>query len=95
MKQLIQRQRPEGLAGALQAMAERPDSTELLAGFDHPIVLVHGMADALIPIERARSVKAAVPSANLTEIKDAGHMTMMEAPQKTADALMELLFSAT
>jgi pimeloyl-ACP methyl ester carboxylesterase len=53
------------------------------------------MADALIPIERARSVKAAVPSANLTEIKDAGHMTMMEAPQKTADALMELLFSAT
>jgi 3-oxoadipate enol-lactonase len=95
LKQLIQRQRPEGLAGALQAMAERPDSTELLVGFDHPIVLVHGMEDALIPIERARSVKAAVPSANLTEIKDAGHMTMMEAPQKTADALMELLFSAT
>jgi pimeloyl-ACP methyl ester carboxylesterase len=95
LKQLILRQRPEGLAGALQAMAERPDSTLLLAGFDHPIVLVHGMADALIPIERARSVKAAVPAANLTEIPDAGHMTMMEAPQKTADALMELLLPAT
>jgi pimeloyl-ACP methyl ester carboxylesterase len=49
------------------------------------------MADALIPIERARSVKATVPGAHLTEIPDAGHMTMMEAPQKTADALRELL----
>jgi pimeloyl-ACP methyl ester carboxylesterase len=95
LKQLILRQRPEGLVGALQAMAERPDSMELLAGFDHPIVLVHGTADALIPIERAHSVKAAVPTANLTEITDAGHMTMMEAPQRTADALMELLLSAT
>ncbi|MGD0750542.1 MAG: alpha/beta hydrolase [Anaerolineales bacterium] len=91
LRELILRQRPEGLAGALRAMAERPDSTPLLAGFDHPIVLVHGMADALIPIERARSVKAAVPDAYMTEIPDAGHMTMMEAPQKTADALRALL----
>jgi 3-oxoadipate enol-lactonase len=91
LKQLILLQRPEGLAGALRAMAERPDSTPLLAKFDLPLVLVHGMADALIPIERARSVKATVPGAHLTEIPDAGHMTMMEAPQKTADALRELL----
>ena len=76
-------------------MAERPDFTPLLTGFDLPIVLVHGMADALIPIERARSVKAAVPAAHLTEIPDAGHMPMMEAPQKTADALMGLLLPAT
>ena len=93
LKELILRQRPEGLAGALRAMAERPDSTPLLAGFDFPFVLVHGLADALIPIERARSVKAAVPKAHLTEIPDAGHMPMMEYPQKTAEALMALLYS--
>ena len=95
LKKLIMRQRPEGLAGALQAMAERPDSTSLFAGFDHPIVLVHGIADGLIPIERARAVKAVVPTANLTEIPDVGHMTMMEAPQKTADAIRELLLPAS
>ena len=91
LKDLILKQSPAGLAGALRAMAERPDSTSLLAGFDYPIVLVHGLVDALIPVERARSVKTAVPGAHLTEIPDTGHMAMMEAPQKTADALKALL----
>lgn len=91
LKELILRQSPAGLAGALRAMAERPDSTPLLTEFHLPFVLVHGVADILIPIERARSAKAAAPGAHLTEIPDAGHMPMMEAPQKTADALKALL----
>jgi 3-oxoadipate enol-lactonase len=90
LKTLILRQRPEGLAEALKAMAERPDSSGLLPGSDFPIVLIHGLADALIPIERARSVKAAVPDAHLTEIPGAGHMPMMEAPQVMAEALKKL-----
>jgi len=91
LKALILRQSPAGLAEALRAMAERPDSTPLLPRFNFPFVLVHGLEDALIPIERARSVKVAVPHAHLTEIPDAGHMPMMEAPQKTAEALKGLL----
>jgi len=91
LKELILRQSPAGLAQALRAMAERPDSTPLLAGLDFPFALVHGSDDALIPVERARSVQAAVPGAHLTEIPDAGHMPMMEAPQKTAEALRALL----
>jgi pimeloyl-ACP methyl ester carboxylesterase len=90
LKELILRQRPVGLAGALQAMAERPDSTLLLSEFHLPFVLVHGLDDALIPIERAQSAKAAVPGAHLVEISGAGHMPMMEAPQKTAEALKVL-----
>jgi pimeloyl-ACP methyl ester carboxylesterase len=91
LKELILRQSPAGLAGALHAMAERPDSTPLLSGFTLPFILVHGLADALIPIERARSVKAALPAAHLTEIPDAGHMPMMEASQKTAEAFKAFL----
>jgi 3-oxoadipate enol-lactonase len=90
-KALILRQPSAGLAGALRAMAERPDSTSLLSGFALPFFLVHGLADALIPIERARSVKAALPGAHLTEIPDAGHLPMMEAPQKTAEAFKAFL----
>jgi pimeloyl-ACP methyl ester carboxylesterase len=91
LKELILQQPPQGLAQALHAMAERPDSTSLLAGFHSPLVLVHGMADALIPIERARAIKAAVLGAHLTEVPDAGHMPMLEAPEKTAEALKALL----
>jgi 3-oxoadipate enol-lactonase len=90
LKGLILRQRPEGLAGALRAMAERPDTTSLLPEFKPPLVLVHGLADGLIPVERAENVKAAVPHAHLTEIINVGHMPMMEAPQLTAKALQAL-----
>jgi 3-oxoadipate enol-lactonase len=94
LKELILRQRPEVLSAALRAMAERPDSTLLLSELDTPIVLVHGLADGLIPFERARIVKAAVPEAYLTEIPGSGHMPMLEYPQKTAEALKALLKSA-
>ena len=91
LKELILRQRPEGLAAALRAMAERPDSTPLITGFNLPLVLLHGLDDALIPIARARAAKAAAPYASLTEIPGVGHMPMMEEPQKTAEALKAFL----
>ena len=87
LKELILRQRPEGLAGALRAMAERPDSTPLLPEFDFPVSIVHGLADALIPVERAREVRAAVKNGYLVEVEGVGHMPMMEAPQTTARTL--------
>ncbi len=91
LKELMLRQRPEGMAGALRAMADRLDSTGILSGFDFPVVLVHGLADKLIPVERARSIRATLKQGTLVEIEGAGHMPMMEAPQVTADALKTLL----
>ncbi len=90
IKQLILRQRPAGVAAALRAMAERPDSTPLLSGFEFPVVIVHGVADQIMPIERARDVKAAVQNGHLIELEGAGHMPMMEFPRQTAEALMLL-----
>jgi 3-oxoadipate enol-lactonase len=87
LKGLILQQSPQGLARALRAMAERADSTPFLAEFDFPVSIVHGLADALIPVERAREVRAEVKRGYLFEIEGAGHMPMMEAPEETADAL--------
>ncbi len=84
---LILRQRPLGIFSALNAMAERSDSTELFATFKFPAVIVHGDSDALIPAERGREMKAALPSAHYVELPGAGHLPMMEAPQAVADAL--------
>ncbi len=86
-RQTMERQQPAGYIGALKAMAERVDSTPLLSKIHCPVVLVHGDADVLIPIDRAREVKAAVPDAHLVEIRGAGHMPMMEAKERTAEAL--------
>jgi pimeloyl-ACP methyl ester carboxylesterase len=86
----IGKQSKEGVIGGLKAMAEREDSSSSLSAFAFPIVLVHGDADALIPVDRAREIKAMAPSAHLTELPNVGHMPMMEAAEKTAEALKSL-----
>jgi pimeloyl-ACP methyl ester carboxylesterase len=86
----MESQQPAAYIGALKAMAERVDSTPLLATLKVPVVVIHGDADQLIPIERAREVKATLPKSQLFEIKDVGHMPMCEAPNETAKALMKL-----
>lgn len=86
----MERQPPAAYMSALKAMAERTDSTPFLSTFHFPVVIIHGDADSLIPIDRAREVKAALPQANLVEISGAGHMPMMEAKEKTAEALKHL-----
>jgi pimeloyl-ACP methyl ester carboxylesterase len=88
---LIRKQKPEGVIGALKAMAEREDLTGFIKGFQMPVVLVHGDADTLIPIDRAREVESAVLQARLFAFKGVGHLPMMESPQETASALKQLI----
>jgi 3-oxoadipate enol-lactonase len=83
-------QQPAAYIGALKAMGERVDSTPLLKSINYPVVIIHGDVDNLIPIDRAREVKAALPNAYLVEINGAGHMPMMEAKEQTAEALKHL-----
>ena len=91
IRQMMQRQAPLAYVGALKAMAERQDSTELVTRFTFPVVLVHGEADELIPVARAREVKAAVPHAVLAELPGVGHLPMLEAPGETAEAIRCLI----
>lgn len=89
-RESMKAQQPAAYIGALKAMAERQDSTPLLASMKYPIVLIHGDADVLIPVDRAREAKAALPHAHLVEVPGAGHMPMMENKEMTAEALKHL-----
>ena len=90
-REIMERQQPAAYIGALKAMAERMDSTSLVSSLKSPVVVIHGTADALIPIGRAREVKSAVPHAKLVELKEAGHVPMMEAASETSDAIKHLV----
>lgn len=87
VRRIIERQNISAVIGALKAMAGREDLLAHLSTANFPVVLVHGDADMLIPIERANEIKAALPSAQMVEISGAGHMPMMEFPSKTARGL--------
>ena len=87
---VMEQQKPDGIIGALKAMAERDDLSARLSDFKFPLGLVHGDQDALIPVDRAREIKAAVPRAHLAELKGVGHLPMLEAVEETAKALRNL-----
>jgi len=90
LEELIQRQSPAGVAAALRAMAGRTDSSPYLASFEFPVEIIHGLADRIIPVERAREVLSLLKHGHLTELPAAGHMPMLEVPLETARALLRL-----
>ena len=87
VRDVIVKQSKSGVIGALKAMAEREDLMAYLSSVTFPVVLIHGNADVLIPIERAKEIKAVLPSAQLVELQGAGHMPMMEFARETAEGL--------
>ena len=86
----MESQQPAAYIGALKVMAERIDFTPLLGAFKFPLIIIHGDADALIPVDRAREVKEAVPNSYYVELKGIGHVPMLEAAKETAEALKRL-----
>jgi pimeloyl-ACP methyl ester carboxylesterase len=82
-----------GIVGALQAMRDRPDSTDLLAGVHVPALVVVGGADALTPPPLAQALAAALPDARLATIEWAGHLANLEQPDAFNAALHSFLDS--
>ncbi len=81
----------EGVAGALEGMAERPDSSPILDTIDVPTLVVVGEADELTPPADARQLAAGIPGAVLRTIPLAGHVTCMEAAEAFNEELRGFL----
>lgn len=82
---------PVGVAAALRAMAERPDSRRTLREIDRPVLVVVGAHDAVTPPEEARRMHAAAPNSRLEIVAGAGHMTPVEQPERFAALLRHFL----
>ncbi len=72
-------------------MAERPDLTPLLSEIKVPAAVIAGASDALIPVEKSVEMAQKLPEARLAIVPEAGHMPMMEFPERVAEALVELV----
>ncbi|MFO0909115.1 MAG: alpha/beta fold hydrolase [Isosphaeraceae bacterium] len=83
--------RPGGLAGALRGMAVRPDRTPLLASITVPTLVVVGAEDQISTPTESESIASAIPGARLVVIPSAGHLTPLENPEATTQAMMTFL----
>lgn len=61
--------------------AERYETLPLLADFTTATLIVHGQADAALPIEQGRAVASAIgKAARMVEIQGVGHSELLEHP---------------
>lgn len=91
LRSIIESNPPDGLVRALEAMADRPDSTELLPTITVPTLVVVGEADAVTPVAEAEAMAERVPDALLRVIPGAGHVSSIENPEAFGRELVQFL----
>jgi len=93
VRRMIEANSRAGIAAAQRAMAARPDSTALLSEATVPVLIVVGSEDSLTPPSEAEVLQKSIPSARLTVIDGAGHLSNMEQPAAFNRTLSEFLKS--
>jgi pimeloyl-ACP methyl ester carboxylesterase len=91
VKALVQAAPAPAAAWAQRAMAERPDSIDVLRGFPGPALVIVGEEDALSSPTDAQAMVDALPNGQLVTIPEAGHLTSVEAPDQFNSAVREFL----
>lgn len=77
---MISSNNPEGVAGALFAMAERRDSSDLLGSIKCPTLIIAGDEDALIPFSESETMHRQIAGSEFHLIPKAGHLVNLECP---------------
>jgi pimeloyl-ACP methyl ester carboxylesterase len=80
-----------GVAAALRAMADRPDSLPTLEALRIPVLVVVGEEDAITPPAEAERMASAAAGAGLEVVAGAGHMTPVERPAEFGAILRHFL----
>jgi pimeloyl-ACP methyl ester carboxylesterase len=93
VRQVVARTSPAAIAAAQRGMAARPDMTPLLPTIDLPTLVIVGEHDAISTRDEMASMARAIPSAQFTEISNAGHMAPMENSAAVNEAFERFLAS--
>ncbi len=91
VRRMIEDANVDGVARALIAMRDRPDSTPLLASIDVPVLAIVGEHDVPTPPAEAVRIAGSVPRGRLVVISRAGHLTNLENPTDFNEAISAFL----
>jgi len=87
----IEQTQVSGIAGALMAMAKRPDSVPLLSQIACPTLVITGELDGPTPPADGKLMAETIPGARLEIIPRAGHLSNLEQPEAFNRALLDFL----
>ena len=92
LREMMERARPNGIVGALEAMRDRPDSTPLLRMLATvPTLLLIGECDARTPRASMQAMAEQIPGARFDTVSHAGHIAPLENPAAVNTKLREFL----
>lgn len=80
----------EAYARQIEAVLHRPDQRPVLSEITVPTLVITGASDAMIPVDTARAIAAAIPGSELKVIADCGHLPPIEKPSELAHLLRDL-----
>jgi pimeloyl-ACP methyl ester carboxylesterase len=83
--------KPVNLTGMLETLQGRDDITDKIAQIKVPTLIIHGDADAAIPLERAQGLVDRMPNAELVVVKGAGHAANLTHPVPVNAAIKRFL----
>jgi 3-oxoadipate enol-lactonase len=96
LEQMMERSPAAGTVGALEAMRDRPDSTQLLRSIRNlPTLLLIGEHDSRTPRASMRAMADQVPGAMFEVITGAGHTPPLENAEETTTKLRQFLRPST
>jgi pimeloyl-ACP methyl ester carboxylesterase len=88
-------QKPVNLAGCMQTLGKRDDITAKLPQIGVPCLVVHGDADAAIPLERAQILAEGLPDCELVIVPGGGHAANLTHPEVVNPAIARFLARVT
>jgi pimeloyl-ACP methyl ester carboxylesterase len=81
----------DALIAGMEAIAGRPDRTNILRDAPFPILLVLGKQDQLIPLEKTKKLAELSDRIRVALIDDAGHLSMVEQPEASQKILRDFV----
>lgn len=91
VRQMISMATPAGVAAASRGMAQRADSSDLLAKITCPTQVIVGEHDTLTPPDLAQKFAQQIPGAQFAVIPQSGHLTVLEQPNAFLQAARNFL----
>jgi len=80
-----------GAAAVQLGRAERRDHSDILSNIDFPTLIIVGDQDVFTPVTIAEYMQVRISGAELSIVKDAGHMPNMEQPEQFNQLLKDYL----
>jgi pimeloyl-ACP methyl ester carboxylesterase len=87
-------QDPQHLVQAIGVIRDRPDSSDVVRGFEGPLIVAVGEHDGFFPPEQAEAVAASAPAGRFQVFRGVGHLPGLEGPDRFNATLLEFLSSA-